>query len=410
MKMKAILATLLLSGSAQAADSWHIGTDNLYIQDYLSNTVSCATGLVCPQTQPITLAKIDSILLDLASNQHMGYSREIVNFSWLVPSSVTDSTNWSLIDAVLDKYEQYNIKLILALGNPLPNWAVPFTTGNGGQCWMPEPSDNTNWTTIKANLANAFGNYIKHYIGRGSAQATWAKNLLLVEGFNELDSIQSPSGCLGSNRNYGTPARNADLSGGIQYVFSTILNIAVFGQAMSSMGGAYTGYTGLSIPDIYKQYIADYYTAIANQGGYGAAYPNIHAYVGADDTQTGILNGLRPIIDKAHTGAGTTYAPYLILGETGWTQVKTAPPCSSPDTGGVGTLALPDSVRNGIYTAVVSDSTISADTWVITFWDSLQYPSPTYNSLKCNANWGIINADGTYGTAATNLFSWLKTH
>ncbi|MBA0088873.1 MAG: hypothetical protein HRJ53_28125 [Acidobacteria bacterium Pan2503] len=398
--MKKVLALLwALTGPAYAADSWHIGTNNLFIEGYMANQgVTCATGLQCPSnTGNISLSRIDTLLNDWrgSTTGHIGMYREIVTVAHLAPTSVTDSTNWSYIDAVLDKYEGGNLYLIFTPGNPLPSAADPYASNKNGQCWV--SSNSTNETTAKNYIAWSVGNYLAHYAGRGAAYATWMQDRLITEGFNEFDAIGNDvTNCVVGAAN--SPANNADITNGIAYVLN-VNSVTVLKQSMASIVlGNYTGpMSGCTMPnctvnEYFQYYVKDYYT------NFGGGAPNIHGY--AFGTEADIKSKVEGIASAACTGAGTTHCASMIYGEMGWNLNVPAQTCS-------GTPLLPSDT---IYEDIAADTTLQGNLWAQLFWIGSQVNGAgTGDDTHCS--WGFItDSSDNKLTPGNNLRTWLETH
>lgn len=372
------LAAALLLTPAQAADKWHIGVNQLFIWDYLINQgVSCPSPTLCPQGQSISLTDIATTIGNFgnATTQHVGVVREIIPFAVLVPTGVTDSANWSKIDAVLNAYKNQNLHLILTIGPPVPSWASAWTGTGNGQCFMPPAA--TDWTSLKNNLAVGFGNYLIHLKAQ-TGMATWMAGHLTVESFNEFDAgYDAATNCAASSD--GNAARNADLGNGIGYMLSTY-SIPFYQQSMGSIVGGSFG-----------TYIAAYYAA------YGPGYPQIHPYVWGDTTPN-LITLTNSYLKDANDNSPSWAKGKIILGETGWPQQING--CS-------GGNSMADTQRDWVYWGFVSDTTLQSYTQIITFWDGRQYASPPVSG--CGGTYGIQSASGTYGNAASNLF-WYLTH
>jgi hypothetical protein len=164
-------AALSAVQSNGSPNKWAVGVNALFIMEY-----AMSLGIPCPNcpgnVAPHTLAEIQATLLDLAANQHVGTFREIIPFELLSPNGTNDpsgvqmpvdSTNYAAIDAVISLYEQYNLHLILSIGNPVPAWAAPW--GNGYGCFVPSyATDPTDFMTFKNNLGWTVGNYLNQVL------------------------------------------------------------------------------------------------------------------------------------------------------------------------------------------------------------------------------------------------------
>jgi hypothetical protein len=188
------------------------------------------------------------VIEDLAVNQHVTTFREIIPFELLAPDGVNDPTGAPMtldatdihyyktyLDPIIQIFETYNVHLILAIGDPVPDWAAPWAVqanGNAYGCFLPPVTpvdDVTDMNTFKNNLSWSVGNYLNHLqmpvtLG-GKGFGTWMSGSnsggLWIEGWNEwTDNINYNTNCQAAHPvNTGaTPQRAALLEGGISYV------------------------------------------------------------------------------------------------------------------------------------------------------------------------------------------------
>jgi hypothetical protein len=53
----------------------------------------------------------------------------------------------AVIDAIMYLFKSYNLRLVLAIGNPIPSWAAPWRHGCAG--FLPPMADFTSFNTLK---------------------------------------------------------------------------------------------------------------------------------------------------------------------------------------------------------------------------------------------------------------------
>ena len=182
LAIKAVCALLLLLVAAvcPAANTDGVGLNTQLIQEYYwylnGNCTAYQSqlnaGAGCPSNaMGHSLDQISRIIQDLVVNQHVTTFREVVPLALMSPAGTndptgaamaTDATNYALMDAILGLFKTHGVHLILALGDPVPNWAVPWAVpyGNRYGCFL--PSSATDFQTFKNNLSWTVGNYLQH--------------------------------------------------------------------------------------------------------------------------------------------------------------------------------------------------------------------------------------------------------
>jgi hypothetical protein len=167
------------------APSWAVGFNSLVAL----NTVP--SSVVLPNlpgnSYPQTLATVSSQILSLAGSHHVGLFRDIIPVEMLAPTGPNDQSQWRCLHEELEMMKNYNVYFIFALGRPLPSWMSPSGAIKDGTCFIPEsPSD---WTTLKNNMSGVVGTFLAAMAYSDPTLAAWMETHLIVEPFNELDSL-----------------------------------------------------------------------------------------------------------------------------------------------------------------------------------------------------------------------------
>jgi hypothetical protein len=383
LKLVILFFGSLLSSLSFAADKWSIGFNEPFISGYMKSKGHwCAE---CPtNTYQADATLINSRILDLASQRHVGAFREIIPLAALRPSSTTNHYD-DAID-IISIYSNYNLKLTLTFGLPIPLWMSPT-----GSTWTPMPASDQEWATLKNALSLEMGNLVQVLWNSPRVNRTWMKTHLFIEGFNEFDSLQNTSGSTAN----ASPARAADLQNGIQWYLN------LYGTSvqtlMPSVVGAYTGY-GTGVADSQAQYIADYYQL------YGTGLPNAHIYVRNDFEFQGyadLVNKLRSRVLSIDQALPTALKGKLVIGETGAAD-RVPPNCTAQSPGG----SLDIAQRDSYYAAIAFDSEINSRAGMILFWRLMNLPA---NQLpSCEAYFGVVHDDNSgYKAVGLNLFNYL---
>lgn len=380
---------LVISSTASAADKNHVGFNEEWVTSYLiEQGKSCSD---CPTNNvPLSFDAINNIIYDLATNRHVGAFREIIPVSLIVPTSSTN--NYSQIIQLLSIYSGYNLHLTIALGLPLP----PYMTQTGSDFTV-MPDSGSSWTTLKNSLAYAIGGLVDAMYQSGTISRQWMATNLTIEGFNEFDSLEDPTGSTAQS----TPQRAADLEDGIATVIGSYDNIGTT-YAMPSVSGAYSGYAaGI---DARSQYVADYYTS----GGIGA--PNVHIYAPNDNPSTTYaeeLNGVRGEVENIVAKVPASYSGQLILGETG--NADATPPGCPVNNGTYG-ISIDPAQRAIEYEAFASDEYLIANTATLLFWRLMELNPADFPS-GCEAFYGVLDYSSvSYNSVGTNLFNYLNSN
>jgi hypothetical protein len=422
MISKALLpfVVISLSNAVRAADSHSVGLNTLFIQEYYWSVkgANCTAyqsavnaGAGCPSNAaPHMLSQISAIIRNLTVNQHLTTFREIVPFEILSPNGSNDptgiaepadTTNYSIMDKVISLFKTYNVHLILAVGNPIPNWAAPWAVpkGNAYGCFVPPASDTTDADTFQNNLSWSVGNYINHLqapVARGGlGLGTWMSGTqsggVWVEGFNEWNTntvynTPAPSAC--TDTSGATPQRAALLEKGISRVLSQYYSVTAKLAAPSVVSPI----NGLS--NWYRNYYA-----VA--GAIGA--PNVHIY--GNGTPNAGSAAAAISYDQAQLNAliASLPSPYntqIILGETGFGNAL---------HGCVGSASM-DPMDWGLYnvlaTAMVTglDPPVTAAVQLMAVWRLDQLSA----NGSCENTYGVVSSDfSTYQPAGVNMFKYL---
>jgi len=377
-------------------NKWAVGVNTLFVQEY-----AMSLGIACPgcpgNVAPHTLAEIQATLLDLAANQHVGVFREIIPFELLSPNGTNDpaggqmpvdSTNYAAIDAVIALYQQYNLHLILSLGNPIPAWAAPW--GNVYGCFVPPTSDTADFYTFQNNLSWTVGNYLNHlkqkgfnpWMGGGPNSPT--SGGLFVEGFNEWNANANYTNC--SDFTVASPQRAALLEGGISWV-ANFYGVTVNFAAPSVVGPT--------------QGLAGWYTSYYAAGGVGA--PNVHIYqngLGVPGSATTASLFAQTQLNPLIAALPANYRNQVIWGETGFGENING--CTGPNSMDLADWSWYDTMTAQMVTG--SNTAISSAVQLLTVWRLDQLPQAN----TCEATFGVVSSDlSTYEPAGVNLFQYL---
>lgn len=316
------LCILLGSISASAADKWAVGVNTMFILEYAMALGAPCSG--CPgNAKAHSLQEIEQSIHDLVANQHVGAFREIVPLSLISPNGVNnttgapvpaDTTNYAVMDAVLNIFKSHNVHLVLAVGNPVPSWAAPWSPGY--ECFIPPIGETANFESLKHNISWAVGNYLNHLnqngFGPWMAGGPPGPGGLFVEGFNEWNTTTTPtpgvppnsSPPMCSDKSASTPERAARLQGGIQWVAN------------------YYGVPArMAAPSVVfpPQGPGTWYSAYYAAGGVGA--PNLHIYGwGAQTVDDAISYFLNQQLTPLIAGLPQAYKSQVIIGETGFAE------------------------------------------------------------------------------------------
>lgn len=383
-RILASLIILLTSLSSIGADKWSIGFNEPFIAGYMkSRGHYCAD---CPtNSYQADIPLITNRLLDLASQRHVGAFREIIPLEALRPTS-TVRHHEDVID-VISIYSNFNLKLVITLGLPVPVWmAAPMNSG-----WKPMPVSDSNWSLTKDRIAYETADLIRSLWNSPRVSRAWMSSHLYVEGFNEFDSLQNPSGSTAS----ATPGRAADLQNGIQWYLNNYgINVQTL---MPSVVGVYEGY-GIGV-DRLRQYVIDYYQAN------GSGLPNVHIYVRNDSPPDGyqaLLNKLRERVVTIDQALPLSLKGSLVIGETGAADRVPSTCSASSDS-----PTLDISQRDSYYAAAAFDSEISSRTKLLLFWRLMNLPLSQLAS--CEAYFGAVHDDNSgYKGVGLNLFNYLS--
>lgn len=177
---------------------------------------------------------------------------------------------------VVQAYAANGFTLILALARP----AAGQDLSNGQiNCMIP-----SQWPQTATIWANTVSSFIA-YLGANGVPASWLATHLLIDPYNEFDSLQtSANGACPATTDFGTPARAAQLSQAMAGLPITTPSLATGG---------------------YGTYLTAYYAA----GGLGC--PNVHIYY------TPTEDKLATTLELLAETSATAPACKVILGEFG---------------------------------------------------------------------------------------------
>ena len=127
----------------------------------------------------------------------MGIYREIISVKLLEPFKNDFRYHDELI-SYLKVYSDYNLRLILTMGNPTPAWAAKLSW-----CILPEDDSPTEFDKITENLTDVFSNFLQSLWNSSSSgennkeknekkytiSRDWIKSRLYIEFFNEIDTL-----------------------------------------------------------------------------------------------------------------------------------------------------------------------------------------------------------------------------
>jgi hypothetical protein len=432
LNMGCAFALLSLDGIASAADKYSVGLNTQLIQEYywsLTGTNCKANSISsCPgNAQPLSLDQISGVIYDLAANQHVTTFREIVPFELLAPDGTNDPTGAPMspdstdityyskyLDPVIKIFEKYNVHLILAIGDPVPDWAAPWAVqANGNQygCFLPT-TNTVDFNTFKNNLSWSVGNYLNHLQTLGVTERgrlafrTWMSGTnsggLWIEGWNEWTNnynYEPITNCTAETPiNTGaTPQRAALLEGGIWYVanyYNVTVKYAAPSIATDGVGAA-NWYE--SKPNSPYEYGGYYYN-----GGVGA--PNVHLY-GPSNVQSwsAAVSYFDSELPSLINVLPSPYNTQIIVGEIGYPVAVAGNGCTGP-----GSMDPADwaAYNSEIAQQVIGGNPqITSAVQLLAFWRLDQYAQ-----TGCQATFGVVAPPGqlpTYNSAGSNLFQAL---
>ncbi|OGG56266.1 hypothetical protein A2680_00600, partial [Candidatus Kaiserbacteria bacterium RIFCSPHIGHO2_01_FULL_55_37] len=227
------------------------------------------SGVLPPNSHAIPLSTTRSYLDSLAQSG-VRSSREIV-----ATDALADSSMYAPAGDVIKEYQARNFTLIIALGGPFPPQYL-----TGPNCYF---NTDANWSTTATAMGTITANFFAYLKTRSDIDQGWLASRVIVEPFNEFDSLGKMSGGACSP-GYGTPAYGARLYNAIKTAFA---QRDVGNEVIApSVVGYYFGALSETPAGDYDQsriWLKDYYAA----GGGGRA--NIHIY--CDPTRCNLSDG-----------------------------------------------------------------------------------------------------------------------
>ena len=256
----------LCIGAQGVVPTWAVGFNEPWAAQYALSDPAVRCGECPTNMQPRSLPEAACRLRDMAGTRHVGSYREIIPFDLVQPAAAFDDPVNAhvreLLRDVLALYAGFNLTLTLAFDRPAPAWASP-----SGWCVIPPLSNVTAWGGLKSDIAWLIGRFVAWLAAPagGGLSPDWIQTHLLLEPWNEFDAV-ADSDC-GFPSTAPSPARAADLAGGVNYVL-VALGMGP-GAAPTLVSPSVTGsYPGAP----WGPYLAAFYAA----GGVGL--PSMHYY------------------------------------------------------------------------------------------------------------------------------------
>lgn len=358
------------SGAGAADGS---GFNNYFIPQYLiskyGNCADCPTNM-----HAMTKADIEAVL-----NQMSGTSLHHFREGLAMGSHFPTNSSPRYIDDVaeiLRLYQDRNATVILTFGMPVPTWM-----SGEKYSWCPMPKSESDWNNLKNNLSWAIGGLFKALWNHPKLDKNWMKARLIVEPFNEFDSIHTLDGTE-CKMLHGTGTRAASLAGGVQFVLNHY-SVPLIVTTPSAVTGN-------------PNYFKDFYTA----GGVGQ--PNIHLYPPYDGNDYTSPSSVDSYIDKVVSHLTQTnavipaqYQNRFILGE--YALAGAEAPCKPSDRPG-GTIA--GEARRNFLNKAFGDARIQAMSEINLTWRSVDVAPQSFNSdlwsnpaLHCETRFGAFRDD-----------------
>lgn len=222
---------------------------------------------------------------------------------------------------------------------------------------------------------------LRDEIARPKLDKNWMKAHLIVEPFNEFDSISTAEGS-DCRILHGTGTRAAALTGGVQYVLNHYSIPLIVTTPSAVMGD--------------PNYFKDFYAA----GGVGQ--PNIHLYPpydGNDNTSpSSVDNYINKVVShltQTNAVIPAQYQNHFILGE--YALAGAEAPCQGSDRPG-GTIA--GEARRVFLNKAFGDSRIQSMTEVNMTWRGVDVAPQSFNNdlwanpaLRCETRFGAFRDD-----------------
>jgi hypothetical protein len=351
------------------------GFNNFFIAQYLlglhGQCPNCWTNM-----HPMAKADIENALNQIRGTS-LHHFREGLILGDLFPTSgvVRYVDN---VAEILRLYQEHGATVILTFGNPVPTWMANTAP------WCPMPAADTEWAGLKNNLSIAIGSLVSSLWNHPQLNKDWMKNHLIIEPFNEFDSLETPNGAKCAVGN-GTGRRAAELSGGIQFVLRA-KGVPLAVTTPSNVFG-----------DL--KFFKEFYES----GGKGQ--PSTHSYPAYDGTDSAsiasvdnYLNKVADYLQRLNAVLPPRYKNRVILGEYGLASLEGA--CRSTDRpGGV----ISGDARRMFLIKAFNDPRIQGMTEINLLWRATDvdrqpfnkelFNNPANPAMHCEVTLGAMRTD-----------------
>ena len=325
------------------------GFNEEFIWGYLqSRGVGCTD---CASNSPAIPLDVAKSYLDVLNRHDVQIAREIVPERF-----VADPANDRWIEEVLKEYEKRKFTVVLALA-----WPVAHSPG---KCFGFARPDR-EFDHFAYNYSAAIARLILSLAERGSLERSWLQTQLLVEPWNEFDSV-----CDGAA---GSPERAARYQGIMQLVFdrsglgNEVLMPSVVSVFRFNATTAVTGRFGRA-----NAYLQAYYRA----GGSGR--PNVHLYpdVHWAKQPAEMSKILEDEIKRVNNMVPDAYRGSLLVGETAVHALSDVPQCNAH--------AMAGSARAELYGDLLDNPGINRGAGAVLFWRLFGLEGMTPNADNCD--------------------------
>jgi hypothetical protein len=347
-----------------------VGFNELFFTGYAQTQGLPAIGGNSPA---IAGATIDAYL-DALAKGGVHTLRDIVDLT-----TIANSSFYPHGAAVMKKLQDRNFTLIFAAGSRNP-FAPAGSTYN---CWI--PSTDAAWSTQSAQMTGAVADFFGYLKTRPEISQDWLRSHVLVEPWNEFDSVGTMAGGSCAPR-MGTPKSAASLYKAYLSAFaSKNISLEIVAPSQSGVYWGWMSDQGKALP-IFAGWLNDYYA----QGGGGR--PNVHIYYSTQGPLDGesVSNFVVKTFNNMYQGVPPQWTARGILGEHGAT-VRDDGGCAAAD-------AMTDAAKATDYTKIINGLRNRAS--VIAFWRLLSIadsPPCHYGSVPASAGLGaagLFNASG----------------
>lgn len=322
-------------------------------------------------------------VMDLAGQHHVGLYRDIVSLSQLATNGLGDQSGWGQVIDSIDMFRNYNLNLVLSIGQSIPQWMVPPGGLNAAFC--PGTAKANDWPQIKNSISLTVGGFLAAVAAQDPNRKAWMQTHLFIEPWNEVDSPAGPA------TQCSTPQQAADLANGIAWVMNSY--------------GLHLQLLAPSLVEDDPSYLQSYYAA----GGTGL--PNLHIYFPPGQTVAQDVAFMESQLTAYQKVVPPGLANRIMVSEIG-VALRTAANMSDTTDG-----ILSQSDRMKLYSQILADPMINGSTEGMIFWRL--YDLPLASGLYARPDFGAINnpqepyfgsvsADGsTYNPEAQSIFMGL---